>query len=97
MTIKLTTEQVWQAIEKEVFAVLGMVTTKCESRTAGIVYVVKNRRLYIASGADARVQLENIKHATERIAELEAQERDLLKELAEKGGVLSQKRQGAAV
>ena len=53
MTIQLTSEQVWQAIEKEVFAVLGMTTIKCESRTAGIVYIVKNRRLYIASGEDA--------------------------------------------
>ena len=52
MTMQLTTEQVWQAIEKEVFAVLGMVTAKCEARTVGIVYVVKNRRLYIASNED---------------------------------------------
>jgi DNA repair protein RecN (Recombination protein N) len=50
----------------------------------------------IASGTDARAQLENISHATERIAELEVEERDLLKELAKKGGALSQKRQGAA-
>lgn len=50
----------------------------------------------IASGADARVQLETISHATERIAELENQEATLLRELAEKGGALSQKRRGAA-
>ena len=51
----------------------------------------------IASGEQARAQLENISQATERIAELESDETDLLKKLAEKGGVLSQKRQGAAV
>lgn len=53
MSVQLTTEQVWQAIEKEVFAVLGMTTAKCEARTVGIVYVVKNHRLYIATDADA--------------------------------------------
>ena len=53
MTVQLTTEQVWQAIEKEVFAVLGMTNAKCEARTVGIVYIVKNHRLYIASGANA--------------------------------------------
>jgi hypothetical protein len=31
------------------FAVLGFVTPKGEARTAGIVYVVRNRRLYIGS------------------------------------------------
>ena len=50
----------------------------------------------IASGKEARVQLENISQATERIGELEAEETTLLKKLAEKSGVLSQKRQGAA-
>lgn len=53
MTARLTSEQVWQALEKELFAVLGVVTTKNEARTAGIVYVVRNRRLYIASDRDA--------------------------------------------
>lgn len=53
MSVQLTTEQVWQAVEKEVFAVLGTVTANCEARTVGIVYVVKNHRLYIASDADA--------------------------------------------
>ena len=50
MTIQLTTEQVWQAIEKELFAVIGIVTAKHEARTAGIVYVVRNRKLYIGTG-----------------------------------------------
>ena len=50
----------------------------------------------IASGEDARAQLENISHATERIEELETEETALLKKLAEQGGVLSKKRQEAA-
>ena len=45
----ITTNQVWQAIEKQVFAVLGMVSAKNQSRTVGIVYSVHNRKLYIAS------------------------------------------------
>ena len=52
MTEQLTTEQVWQAIEKELFAVLGMVTAKQEARTVGVVYVVRDRRLYIGTGRD---------------------------------------------
>ena len=53
MSDQLTSDQVWQAVEKEIFAVLGMVTAKNEARTAGIVYIVKNHRLYIASSRDA--------------------------------------------
>lgn len=53
MTSRLTSERVWKEIEKELFAVLGMVTARNESRTAGVVYIVKNGRLYIASGSDA--------------------------------------------
>ncbi len=50
----------------------------------------------IASGEDARAQLENISHASERITELEAKEADLLKELAGQGGALSEKRKKTA-
>lgn len=49
MTMQLTTEQVWEAIEKELFGVIGMVTTGNEARTVGIVYVVRDRRLYIGT------------------------------------------------
>lgn len=49
MSIQLTTEQVWQEIEKNLFAVLGMVTAKGEARTVGIVYIVHERKLYIGS------------------------------------------------
>jgi len=47
---ELTTDQVWKAVEKELFAIIGMVTAHDEARTAGIVYVARNRRLYIATG-----------------------------------------------
>jgi len=50
----------------------------------------------IASGADASQQLENISHASDRMDELEVEEKTLLKKLAEMGGALSEKRQGAA-
>ncbi|MCL4261952.1 MAG: pyridoxamine 5'-phosphate oxidase family protein [Anaerolineae bacterium] len=53
MAVQLTSEQVWKVIEKEVFAVMGMVTAKCEARTVGIVYVARNHRLYIATDKDA--------------------------------------------
>lgn len=36
MALQLTSAQVWQEIEKELFAVIGMVTAKHEARTVGI-------------------------------------------------------------
>ena len=53
MTIQLTGEQVWQAIEKELFAVIGMVTDRNEARTVGVVYVVRKRKLYIGTDKNA--------------------------------------------
>lgn len=52
MTEQLTSEQVWKELKKELFAVLGMVTARGEARTVGIVYVVHNKKLYIATGRD---------------------------------------------
>ena len=52
MPVQLSPEQVWQVIEKELFAVLGMVTASGEARTVGIVYVVRERKLFIATGQD---------------------------------------------
>ncbi len=52
MTNPVTTEAVWNAIEKELFAVLGMVTGEGQSRTVGIVYQVHQRKLYIGTGFD---------------------------------------------
>ena len=53
MTRQLTSEQVWAAIEKEMFAVIGMVTAKNEARTVGVVYIVQDRKLYISSQKNA--------------------------------------------
>lgn len=50
MAIQLDSAVVWQALEKELFAVLGMVTAKGEARTVGIVYVTHDKKIYIASG-----------------------------------------------
>ncbi len=52
MSLQLTSAQVWEALEKEVFAVLGMATAKGEARTVGIVYVVRGQKLYIGSNRD---------------------------------------------
>lgn len=49
----LTSEQVWQAIQQNIFAVLGMVTTSGEARTVGIVYCAVDRKFYISSKKDA--------------------------------------------
>ena len=40
-------------VEKEFFAVLGTVTARGEPRTAGIVYAVRDRQLYIGSDRSA--------------------------------------------
>jgi len=50
MAFQLESEVVWRALEKELFAVLGMVTAKDEARTVGIVYVTHEKKIYIASG-----------------------------------------------
>ena len=49
MTQQLSSDLVWNEIKKELFAVLGMVTAKGEARTAGIVYIVHNQKLYIST------------------------------------------------
>ena len=53
MSTQLSSEQVWQAIEKELFAVVGMVTANHEARTVGVVYVVRDRKLYVATDREA--------------------------------------------
>ena len=53
MTHRVTSDQVWQEIEKSNFGVLGMVTSNGESRTVGIVYVVDDRKLYIGAQPSA--------------------------------------------
>jgi len=51
----------------------------------------------IASGTEARKQLETITNAAERIEELELEESKLLEKLATQGSVLSGKRKSAAI
>ena len=53
MTLQLTNDQVWQEIETNLFAVLGMVTPAGEARTVGIVYVVDDQKLYIGTSKAA--------------------------------------------
>ena len=53
MTKQLTSKDVWTAINKEMFAVLGMVTVRNQSRTAGIVYIVRDSKLYIGTGKES--------------------------------------------
>lgn len=50
MTRQLATEQVWQSIGKELFAVIGMVTASNEARTVGVVYTVHDHKLFFLSG-----------------------------------------------
>lgn len=52
MTNQLVSETVWKELERELFAVLGMVTAKGESRTIGVVYIVQDKKIYVLTGAD---------------------------------------------
>ncbi len=52
MTNPATTENVWEAIEQELFTVLGMVTAQGDARTVGVVYIVQEQKLYIGTGRD---------------------------------------------
>ena len=52
MTNQLSSEIVWQELQKELFAVLGMVTSRGEARTTGVVYIVHERKVYILTGED---------------------------------------------
>ena len=49
MSLRLTSKHVWEDVEKNSFAVLGMVTANDEARTVGIVYVVHDHKLYIGA------------------------------------------------
>ncbi len=53
MSNSLTTDLVWEELEKQLFGILGMVTASQEARTVGIVYIVKGRKLYIGTGRNA--------------------------------------------
>ena len=49
MSAPVTTDVVWDAIDKNTFAVLGWVTPRGEPRSAGIVYTTHGRELYIST------------------------------------------------
>lgn len=51
--VTLTSEQVWEEIRRNLFAVLGMVTAAGEARTVGIVYAVQGKTIYIVTGKEA--------------------------------------------
>ena len=53
MALQLTAEQVWNELNKELFAVLGMVNSKGEARTVGIVYIMHHHKLYISTEKEA--------------------------------------------
>ena len=52
MPLPTTADEVWPHIEKWPFGVLSFVTPKGESRSAGIMYQVKDRVLYVLTGED---------------------------------------------
>jgi hypothetical protein len=49
----LTTEQVWRALEKASFAVIGYVTPSGEPRSSGVVYKTVCRRLFVVTAPDS--------------------------------------------
>ena len=53
MPASITTELVWREIEKQIFAVLSYVTPKAEARSAGIVYIVRDRKIYMRARSDS--------------------------------------------
>ena len=48
-----STDLVWREIRRQIFAVLGFVTPKGEARTAGIVYAVRGREVFIGTGRES--------------------------------------------
>ncbi len=49
----LSANDVWQAIENQIFATVGMVTARNEARTAGVVYIVHHHKIYFSSNKTA--------------------------------------------
>lgn len=52
MPLPTTADEIWQEIEKWPFAVLGFVNPSGEPRAAGVMYVVRDRRLNVVTGPD---------------------------------------------
>ena len=53
MPAPITTALVWTEINRRFFAVLSYVTPRAEARSAGVVYVVRDGRLYIRADTDS--------------------------------------------
>ncbi|MFQ5799540.1 MAG: pyridoxamine 5'-phosphate oxidase family protein [Bacteroidota bacterium] len=53
MAARVTTAQIWMQLEKQLFGVVGLVTAKGEARTAGIAYLVRDKKLYFCTDTDA--------------------------------------------
>jgi hypothetical protein len=53
MPAPITTALVWAEINRRLFAVLSYVTPRAEARSAGVVYVVRDGRLYIRTDTDS--------------------------------------------
>ena len=52
MTSTLSPNQGWDAIQNQLFCVLGMVNQQNQARTVGVVYAVQDRKLYVGTGID---------------------------------------------
>lgn len=50
---RLTGEEVWRALAKASFAVLGYVTPSGDPRSSGVVYRTVDRHLYVVVGSDS--------------------------------------------
>jgi hypothetical protein len=53
MPASITTDLVWGEVEAQRFAVLSYVTPKAEARSAGVVYIVRDRKLYVRASTDS--------------------------------------------
>ena len=53
MSPRLSAAQIWTEIAEQMFAVVGYVTPRGEARTAGVVYRVRDRRLYFNTDTEA--------------------------------------------
>lgn len=53
MPAPVTTDLVWEEIEKRLFAVLSYVAPKAQARSAGIVSVVRDRTLHVGTGKES--------------------------------------------
>ena len=74
----LTGNQVWKAIGKASFAVLGHVTPSGEARSSGVVYKIVGRRMYVAVAPDSW-----------KARHIEATGRVAVTVLVRRGGILS--------